>query len=599
MRLLVVLAAACALVLVTVAGPARSCAGRTVRDPGRRLARVRAGHALGPRREARPAGPRRRPRHARLAPDRAAAGRLPLAAARTGCCARSARAGSLPSSRSGGRPGWANGGSGPERRADRRRSTSSASREQAALRYRVRPALGHVERAEQGDLAAARLAADVRLADPQPGLSRHQGGQSPRALVAGGVTGAARRARAACRRSTSSAGMDRAGARLDAYAHHPYPVYPGDTPFIGGCKCKTITMATLERLLRLVGQAFPRARVWLTEYAYQTNPPDHFGVSPGRPGALRRRVGAPRVRGAEGRHAHPLPVPRRARTSRAGRAGSRRSTGGRSRRSTATMLPLAQVVAPREPDDGVGPGAPRRRAAALRAPGQLVGGRWTSLGGTARRPRPRLPQPDGSRAEGREAPALVPRTPARQPDARRPLTVRRRAAPTPSACGMSSAARSTSSSVMPRCVTARTTVGWIVAERPTPASRRRGERLVAVEAERREVDLDEVRLHPLEVDREAGGLRAPRRARVRARGRRRAARRGGRGRRRPPPRRSRPGASRRRTGASPATRARSARREPASSAPSGQPRPFERQSVTVSKRDGDRRGCDAERRRRR
>jgi len=73
--------------------------------------------------------------------------------------------------------------------------------------------------------------------------------------------------------------MDRAGARLDAYAHHPYPVYAGDTPFAGGCACKTITMATLERLLRVVGQAFPSARVWLTEYAYQTNPPDVFGVS--------------------------------------------------------------------------------------------------------------------------------------------------------------------------------------------------------------------------------------------------------------------------------------------------------------------------------
>jgi hypothetical protein len=74
--------------------------------------------------------------------------------------------------------------------------------------------------------------------------------------------------------------MDAAGARLDAYAHHPYPVYPGDTPLAGGCSCKTITMATLERLLKLVGQAFPSARIWLTEYAYQTNPPDSFGVTP-------------------------------------------------------------------------------------------------------------------------------------------------------------------------------------------------------------------------------------------------------------------------------------------------------------------------------
>jgi hypothetical protein len=74
--------------------------------------------------------------------------------------------------------------------------------------------------------------------------------------------------------------MDAAGARLDVYAHHPYPVYPGDTPLAGGCSCKTITMATLDRLLKLVGQAFPSARIWLTEYAYQTNPPDVFGVTP-------------------------------------------------------------------------------------------------------------------------------------------------------------------------------------------------------------------------------------------------------------------------------------------------------------------------------
>jgi hypothetical protein len=67
---------------------------------------------------------------------------------------------------------------------------------------------------------------------------------------------------------------------LDAYAHHPYPVFPGDTPYKGGCLCKTITMASLNRLLNLVSRNFPRARVWITEYAYQTNPPDRFGVSP-------------------------------------------------------------------------------------------------------------------------------------------------------------------------------------------------------------------------------------------------------------------------------------------------------------------------------
>jgi hypothetical protein len=39
-------------------------------------------------------------------------------------------------------------------------------------------------------------------------------------------------------------------------------------------------MATLPRLLSEVERAFGSKRIWLTEYAYQTNPPDHFlGVS--------------------------------------------------------------------------------------------------------------------------------------------------------------------------------------------------------------------------------------------------------------------------------------------------------------------------------
>ena len=78
-------------------------------------------------------------------------------------------------------------------------------------------------------------------------------------------------------------GMKRAGAKLDAYAHHPYPLDPRrDTPFSGGCDhCTTITMASLERLIREVSTSFPGKRIWLTEFGYQTNPPDRqAGVSP-------------------------------------------------------------------------------------------------------------------------------------------------------------------------------------------------------------------------------------------------------------------------------------------------------------------------------
>ena len=77
-------------------------------------------------------------------------------------------------------------------------------------------------------------------------------------------------------------GMDRARAKLDAYAHNPYPLRRQETPTSGGCgHCSTITMATIDRLLREVGKAFGRKRIWLTEYGYQTNPPDRWlGVSP-------------------------------------------------------------------------------------------------------------------------------------------------------------------------------------------------------------------------------------------------------------------------------------------------------------------------------
>jgi len=103
---------------------------------------------------------------------------------------------------------------------------------------------------------------------------------NPAAKVAGGVTGP-RGGKGGMAPVPFIRAMDRAGARLDAYAHHPYPSNGGESPFEGGCKhCNTITMATLERLLREVGRAFPRARIWLTEYAYQTSPPDPFGVSP-------------------------------------------------------------------------------------------------------------------------------------------------------------------------------------------------------------------------------------------------------------------------------------------------------------------------------
>jgi hypothetical protein len=74
------------------------------------------------------------------------------------------------------------------------------------------------------------------------------------------------------------AGMHAAHARIDAYAHNPYPLDPKrETPLTGGCgHCATVTMATIGRLVSLLGRDFPRARIWLTEYGYQSYPPDRL-----------------------------------------------------------------------------------------------------------------------------------------------------------------------------------------------------------------------------------------------------------------------------------------------------------------------------------
>jgi hypothetical protein len=98
----------------------------------------------------------------------------------------------------------------------------------------------------------------------------------PHARVGGGVT-APRGGLGGIAPVAWVRGMAAAHAKLDAYAHHPYPSTPSETPSSGGCRnCPSITMATLPKLLILVRRAFGPKPVWLTEYGYQTNPPDTF-----------------------------------------------------------------------------------------------------------------------------------------------------------------------------------------------------------------------------------------------------------------------------------------------------------------------------------
>jgi hypothetical protein len=76
-------------------------------------------------------------------------------------------------------------------------------------------------------------------------------------------------------------GMHAAHARLDAYAHNPYPVGRGETPSHTPCpECGYFTMAKLPTIRAYVTRYFGPKPLWLTEYGYQTNPPDRLlGVS--------------------------------------------------------------------------------------------------------------------------------------------------------------------------------------------------------------------------------------------------------------------------------------------------------------------------------
>jgi len=82
-------------------------------------------------------------------------------------------------------------------------------------------------------------------------------------------------------------GMKKAGAKgFDAYAHHPYYGAPRETPStppppgIHGNAATAITLGNLNLLIAEVTRLYGKKRIWITEYGYQTNPPDKiFGVS--------------------------------------------------------------------------------------------------------------------------------------------------------------------------------------------------------------------------------------------------------------------------------------------------------------------------------
>jgi hypothetical protein len=95
-----------------------------------------------------------------------------------------------------------------------------------------------------------------------------------RNLIAGGVT-SPRRTSSGLSPLAWIRGMRAAHAHLDAYAQHPYPLRPDETPTSGGCwSCAVFTLATLPKLIDEVRRDFgTRTRIWLTEYGYNSKPP--------------------------------------------------------------------------------------------------------------------------------------------------------------------------------------------------------------------------------------------------------------------------------------------------------------------------------------
>jgi hypothetical protein len=126
----------------------------------------------------------------------------------------------------------------------------------------------------------------------------------PANVVAGGAT-SPRATQTALSAVTFMRGMRRAGAKFDVYSHHPYPRWfrrnRPETPLQTLPCTRWLTMASLQCLLRNVTLNFGPKHIWLTEYAYKTNPPDrHRGVAPRLQArylaeAARRVYQAPRV----------------------------------------------------------------------------------------------------------------------------------------------------------------------------------------------------------------------------------------------------------------------------------------------------------------
>jgi hypothetical protein len=78
--------------------------------------------------------------------------------------------------------------------------------------------------------------------------------------------------------------------KFDAYAHHPYYGRKTESPTTRPAST-AVTMANIGTLVAEVTRLWGPRRIWITEYGYQTNPPDPaFGVSYARQAAYMRQA---------------------------------------------------------------------------------------------------------------------------------------------------------------------------------------------------------------------------------------------------------------------------------------------------------------------
>ena len=67
---------------------------------------------------------------------------------------------------------------------------------------------------------------------------------------------------------------------FDVYAHHPYYSRPAETPSTKPKAKTVVTLGNIGELTKLLTKLYGNKKLWITEYGYQTSPPDRtFGVS--------------------------------------------------------------------------------------------------------------------------------------------------------------------------------------------------------------------------------------------------------------------------------------------------------------------------------